>query len=286
MAKFLTRAELFRLLQRELPENVYPDGAPEAFLSTASIDAKAKTLADAYAAIAQLYGNFFPQTASEQIDEWEVKVFGYKTTESLTEPERINRILARLRAQPDLSRWSILLQVANIIPGVIVDLVEPAQLDQNVGQDLKGDLSDLVWGPDWTAGDPAPSGVTVTDILRNDQAELYALRNRVFKYTLLVYSDTLSAAIKASIEETLTIAEPARSAHSVVYMPESAAAIAAEIPNVDRDSGSYAIRVDPDDTVGIVLNWFGFEGDPQALGFGNINDASQGGVWFFLYPGV
>lgn len=102
MAKFLSRAEVYRIIQRELPPDTYPDGAPSAFWSTADSDATAKVVSTLYANMERVYVNNWVQTADERMVDWEVKVFGAPIGGSLTLQQRRDRALARLRTRPTL----------------------------------------------------------------------------------------------------------------------------------------------------------------------------------------
>lgn len=125
MPKFLTRHELYRLFQRELPEDVYLDGPPTAGFSTASVDAKAKVLERVYANLQRMYDNFFPAYADEKQEDWEIAVFGEPLDASLTLAERRSRVIAKLQKQPTITLWEILTLVAGYLPdGKFVQVVE------------------------------------------------------------------------------------------------------------------------------------------------------------------
>ena len=84
MAKFLSRDEVYRLLQRELPEGVYPDGAPSSYYSTADIDSVASVASTGYANLQRIYDNYWPQSADEFLSTWEITVFAKNLSASLT----------------------------------------------------------------------------------------------------------------------------------------------------------------------------------------------------------
>ena len=96
MAKFLTQAETYRLIQRELPEGAYPDGEPARFYSTADSDATAKTISTLYSNMEEVGDNYFPQTAESKLDDWEIFVLG-GITSGLTTTERRDAIINRPR---------------------------------------------------------------------------------------------------------------------------------------------------------------------------------------------
>jgi hypothetical protein len=71
MPKFLSATEAYRMIQRELPENVYIDGPATAGYSTASVYSKALAIEKIYQNLERIYDNFFAQTADEKIADWE-----------------------------------------------------------------------------------------------------------------------------------------------------------------------------------------------------------------------
>jgi hypothetical protein len=125
MPKFVSRQELYRLLQRELPEELYPDGPASAFYSTADMDSVADVAATAYGNMERIYLNQWPQSADERIDDWVLKVFGYKFDESVTLDEKRSRVIAKLRHQPTIRLWEVLTIVASYVPeGTYVQVAE------------------------------------------------------------------------------------------------------------------------------------------------------------------
>ena len=60
MPDFLQRQDIYNLLERENPEDVYPhSGDPSNFLSTAENDSVAKVVEDAYTNLQVIYRNIF-----------------------------------------------------------------------------------------------------------------------------------------------------------------------------------------------------------------------------------
>lgn len=123
--KFLNREEIYRLLQRELPEKVYPDGAPSAYFSTADQDSIAGVLATAYGNLERISINQFPQDADERIGDHEIKWFGELADASLSLTERQARVLRKVRQRKTLALWEVLTLVASYVPeGTYVQIVE------------------------------------------------------------------------------------------------------------------------------------------------------------------
>lgn len=116
MPYFLSREDIYRLIQRELPEGTYPDGPPSAFYSTADSDSSADIAATAYGNLERIYENQFPQTADERIDDWVLKAFGFLFDDSVTLQEKRDRVVAKLRKKPTIRLWEVLTIVASYLP--------------------------------------------------------------------------------------------------------------------------------------------------------------------------
>ena len=147
---------------------------------------------------------------------------------------------------------------------------------------LTGPNAGEVWGADWTSGDPAPAGVTVTDSLRTDQAELIALRRHAYVYDVIIWGYALDAAEETRLDDLLTSIEPARSDHTITSWadnpfidggPEVQATTVEQYENAKTDdsSGTGYRASDP--------VYFGFDGDDNALGWGTSTDSADSGIW-------
>jgi hypothetical protein len=233
MPKFLTREEIYRLFQRELPEDVYIDGPATAGYSTASIDSKAKVLATIYQNLERIYDNYFPQTSDERQEAWEIKVFGEPLDATLTLEERRARVIAKLQKQPTITLWEILTLVAGYVPeGTFVQVVElcggagPWKLGvSKLGVDTAlgiGDITLVTPGDEcagvvrdgWQLGisqlgvDTALGGSKDWNAIAYAQIQAYAYLIRIFDYEIT--GDTLSQMITE-----IKRAEPARSARII-----------------------------------------------------------------------
>lgn len=130
MPKFLEREEIYDIIQRELPESVYPDGAATGFYSTADSDSQAKVIESAYSNLERIYDNYFPGWADEKISDWEITCFGERLSSTLTISEKRALIKAQLRLRPDVSVWSTLTAVLDIVPfGTVVQVFEFCKFD-------------------------------------------------------------------------------------------------------------------------------------------------------------
>lgn len=219
MPKFLIQDEIYRLIQRELPEDVYPDGAPSNFKSTASVYAKAKTLESAYANLNKIYNNFFVQDADEQIADWETKVFGYSLDSSLSLEEKRQALLEKIRNRSRTTPADMKALVYQVIPfSVNVEIIEwncggggwildVSMLDISTILNAHHGLTFI--------GDTDLCGKDATDWgLSEEDFEDY--QNQAYSYTVAIYNYTLTSAQREQIENLLNAGEPYRSRHEIV----------------------------------------------------------------------
>jgi hypothetical protein len=290
MPSFLTKAQISRILQRELPEFLYPDGAESDYVSTAEVGSIAQCLSSVYSTMESIYNNHFPLTTNEKIGDWETTVFGKTQSGDLTLEERKGQVLAFLRAENNISFFTVLKAIIALVPeGIVVEIRPRTFVGDPITADLKGDLADEVWGPDWQSGDPAPSDVTVTDAIRNDYASLLIVRTQAYRYACIIWGGSISAELQAVIEKTLLTIEPARCKHDLIFaIPElPTGTIEIDEFNAEVYKSAYA---DPTSNTGYRATeggvYFGFDGDAYALGFGDALQGSEptdpGGYWYFL----
>lgn len=284
MATFLTKEQVARILQRELPEDVYPDGGESDYYSTADLGSIAKCIASLYESMENIYKNMFPQTATQdKIAEWETTVFGYTEVGNLTLEERIGNVLAFLRAENNLSFWTILTSLIYMVPeGIAVEVMPLNNYGTIEVGDIRGANADLVWGPDWEAGDPAPEGVTVTDELRNNQASLLAVREIAYKFQVIFWGGSLSPTLRTLISKTLSKIEPARAAHELIFLEVPLEPGTVEV-DIDNAKFYHAAYRDLTSNTGYRYPnnyYFGFEDDSRAAGFGDVNNPDVGGYFY------
>jgi len=217
MPKFLSQDELYRLIQRELPAFVFPDGPPTAFYWTSEAYSYAKNFSSAYENASGIYDQFFPQTATSKIDDWDIKIFGQLQDASLSLQQRRDILVSHIQnSPPDLGLWSILVRVLDLLPvGTVVQLFEYCSLNKDagwkIGVSLLGINTFLGFeqfvpepgsGFDFCNPDPVPSNWT------EEQNFAYGYECRVFNYTL-------SDQEYAKIDSLLKRLEPARSNHTI-----------------------------------------------------------------------
>lgn len=226
MSLFLDRPTLYRLLMRELPEDVYPDsGRPEDFWSTASIDAKAETIKNAYAALEQAYDNYWPQTADAVgIAQHELAHRG-SLSAGLDLQERRDRVLARMQALPSMSRPDLVALVKSELPAdtivTIVGLNDDSAGEVDAGTWFLG-VSEL--GIDTYLGaygsHAYPPGTDVCEMdgsaIGMSPDEWIEYQTQAYTYEVRIWDYTPSADELAAIDRELTEAESADSTHTIV----------------------------------------------------------------------
>lgn len=260
------------MLQRESPEGVYADGPPSAFFTTASMDAKAKTLETAYSNLSRIYENYFPQSADERIDDWLVKMFG-TTLGNLTLDEKRAKVIAKIRAQPRINLWEILTLVAGYLPeGKYVQIIEycnqaqsswvldESQLGLNTIFDLPIKFADLgvpsdqwckyVSSLQWRLGE-GQLGTQTALAPETLYVDVTNVQKQAFIYEIRIFETALVGADLQSMEREVVKAEPARSSHitrqnlllSDFFLNQS-------VPNVDEFSLVDCITRDSTSTTG------------------------------------
>lgn len=216
MAIFLTRQQLYRMLQRELPEGAYPDGPPSAFYSTADMDSAAQVMRSAYANDERIYDNFFPQSADEKIADWEIKVFN-ELSQGLTLEERQDRLVTRLRARLGITKADMKSVVLTVIGSdKLVDIIEwgchtggwqIGESQLGIETYLSGANILKATGEGLCGADPADYGLT--------EEEWLLMREAAYTYEVLIYGYTLTTEERAEIDRQLSKEEPARSNHVI-----------------------------------------------------------------------
>lgn len=217
MPKFLSADEIYRILQRELPEGVYPDGPKDRFFSTAENYSVASGISDSQVNLTRIYDNYFPNSADEKIADWEITVFARNLPTSLSLAERRDRIVTKMRSRKGIRKEDMIA----IVKGVIgsdkqVEIAEwgcssggwmlnESQL--NIETILNGQALVDVTGSVICEDSPSDHGKT--------QEEWDEMLEEAYTYEVLIYDYTLTELELIELEESLNEAEPARSNHVI-----------------------------------------------------------------------
>jgi len=220
MPKFLNRNEIYRLLQRELPEGVYPDGAASAYFSTADMASVADVAATGYANLERIYENYWPQTSDERITDWEITAFGFPLVASLSLAERRDRVVVKLRAKKGITKGDIKEAVLGII-GSDKD-VEIVEWNCSGGEFGAWQLGVSLLGYNTYLGNYNMLTVTgdgACDINPADygltQEVWDGMKKQAYTYEVKIFGYTLSPSEYEALDTALIPAEPARSGHLI-----------------------------------------------------------------------
>lgn len=268
MAIFLSRDQLYRLLQRELPEGVYADGPPSAFFTTADMASVAETMASGYSNLSRIYDNYFPQSADEYIDKWVTKMFiGVSFDQSVTLQDKRDRVIAKVRKQPTITLWEVLKVAASYVPpGTYVQILENCSQfgcwklgRSRLGKDtflcynhkfFELGISDGDWCGFLSTFDGWKLGVSklgsTTKLSRFDFLQIIEPQLDAYGYKLRIYDYQVTGTSLAQMIKTINETEPARSVHIIQQpLPLSGSGLTTVVPNVDQFSLVNAITQDP-----------------------------------------
>ncbi len=266
--KFLTRQELYRLLQRELPEGVYPDGAASAFYSTADMDSIAGVLQTLYSNLERIDANNFPQTADERIRDWVAKMFiGASFDPSVSLQDLRNRVIAKIRKQPRITLWEVLTLVASYVPaGTYVQVVEEcgecgchvwslgvSQLGTETF--LRGNKNwyelgfdndeycDVIKDLGWRLGEDRLGDNTY--LAEAYGPDLYNAQFAFYGYTIRVFDYEITGTSLQQLELQLADTAPARSPHRLMQnLNTDDYSLTEFVTDVDFDSAVSCITID------------------------------------------
>lgn len=232
MPTFLTQTQVYDIINRELPEGLFAySPSPNKFYITSELDSYAKTIADTYSTMQNIYKNMFITTADDKLVDFELMYFNRRSAGDLTNDERRARILAKIRSQAFVSIWDILTFVCSYVPiGTYVQILESgnpygvgswlvgySEIGMNTilgdasPQSLIGENADLVWTRGWVYGDPLPSGVSADPLIT--QAAVTSMRNTAYSYEIRIFDYEITGDLLTNFELDLQQIEPARSQH-------------------------------------------------------------------------
>lgn len=221
MPTFLSKDQIYRILQRELPEGAYPDGAPSAYFSTADMYSIATAVGTLYRNLSSIYDNFFPATTDDKIADWEFRSFGHQLDSSLTLQQRRDRVIAQIRTRRRTTPTDILQTVYTVIDSsILVEIVEHNSVDGGwVLDESELDVSSILNGysgvqfglnVDWCAAHKNPALIGLT------REQITEYQDEAYTYDVRIYDYVLTTAQRAQLEEVLRAAEPARSRHVIL----------------------------------------------------------------------
>ncbi len=225
MPLFLTAPQLYRILQRESPEGVQLDGPPTAGFVTADNYSFAECLETAYQSASGIYLNYFPGTAVDFIDDWEIMCFNQITASPISLAQRRANVIAKLRNRPGgINYQSMVNAVQGLFPWLPLhapsgfDLInwQSASGVWQIGVSLLGVNTFLggyyqlrAVGAGLCAGCTNPGQFGLT------QAQWTEMQDDAYTYEVRIYDIKLTAEQRLALDIVLTAAEPARSTHVI-----------------------------------------------------------------------
>lgn len=224
MPMFLPREKIYRLLQRELPEDVYPDGAPTAYYHTADMDSVAQAVSGAYSSLERVWVNKFPTEAEEEASAWELTIMGDNLPSTATLEERKNRYLQRLRSPRGISKARLEGVVRSVL-GEDTDFLIIEYNDRRSGNGTwvlgVSELGVSTYLANRSGLDLPKSESINCDYLTTAPPgytlqEWQDYRWWVYTYEVRIFNRVLTATEETDLDKALTAAEPARSGHKIV----------------------------------------------------------------------
>lgn len=218
MPIFLTREQVYRVIQRELPDGAFPDGPATAFYATADSDATAAVMYDVYQSASGIYDNYFPNYATDRQGDFENLYLGQQLDSILSLQDRRDRVIAKIRTQrrttPDDIKQTVYTVIDSSIPVDIAEwgcgcagwVLDVSELDIST---ILNEFNNLnLVGPDLCTKDAADFGLT--------QEEFSDYQKQAYFYEVRIYGYTLTDDQRNALEQALLQAEPARSQHEIV----------------------------------------------------------------------
>lgn len=217
---FLSREDVYAVLQRELPEGAYPGGPPSGSFSGADLGAVSKVVETAEDNLEQIYDNYSPQFAdSDATTQNELLYLGQTLPGTLSLQERRNRVVAKIRTRrrttpKDLEAVAYTV-VDSSVPVEVVELgcsggswiLDESELE--ISTYLSGWYGgQFLFRSDWCTVTAAELGITEQDY--------QDYRSEVYTYEVRIYGYTLTAQERTDLDKALTKAEPSRSLHVIV----------------------------------------------------------------------
>lgn len=212
MAKFLTREEIYRLLQRELPPNVYPDGLPEKHYSTADMYSVADVVASGYANAKTIYDNYFPRTADENLPQWEILAYGTTLDKNIPIAVRRDRVEQKIRTRKGIRKQDIKDVVLSVLgTDKLVDIITHNNTDGAWFLDYS-ELGVSTFLNRYNGVDAVGFDACETDYASYGytEEEWNELREDAYTYEVRVYGYILTSLDIQNLNTALDNAEPAR----------------------------------------------------------------------------
>lgn len=222
MPKFLSKSEIYNIIQRELPENTYATTRkPQEFYTTSDDDAVAKVFESIYQLSERIYDNYWPQSAVEKLSDWEVFVFGEVDDTNATIAERRDRILTKIRSRKGITVQDIIDIVYTVIGSdKNVEIIEKgcesgvwilgkSRLSRSTFLGISSVQGGVTIPSDFDPCMQDPSEIGLTP------EELKQLQDQAYSYEVRIIGYDATEQEREKLDFELTRFEPARSAHKI-----------------------------------------------------------------------
>lgn len=268
MPIFLTQQQIYKMLQRELPEGAYPGGPPSAYFSNSDMDSVANVGASGYQSLQKIYNNYFPQTSTEKIDDWVFKMFGTLFDASVPLQTKRDRVIAKIRSQPTINFWQILTTVVKYLPNGVF-----AQVYHACGAHQFWQLGVSLLGIDTILGGKQAADIGITDAnIQNwcqfvstlhwrlgqdglgdttflsyiNWVDLADFQATAFQYEIRIFGYQLSPTDLIAMDNEVSAIEPGRSSHIIRQnLNLNTFGLTTIVPNAGQFSGVDCIDNDP-----------------------------------------
>lgn len=224
MPKFLSKKELYNIIQRELPDKVYAYSTrPQEFYTTSDDDSSAFVFSKMYSNLEVIYNNYFPQTAEESLEDWEITVFGAVDETNATIAERRDRLLAKIRSRKGITVQDIIDIVYSVIGSdKDIEVIEKgcetgawilgkSRLSRNTFLGISSVEGGVTIGPDFSAcQDEAWLELGITE------EQFRELQTQAYSYVIRIRDYDATQLERDILTSELNKFEPARSQHTIV----------------------------------------------------------------------
>lgn len=224
MPKFLTKKDIYKIIQRELPDKAYAYSTrPKDFYTTSDDDSAAFALSKVYENLEVIYDNYFPQTSTEKLEDWETTVFGAVDETNATIAQRRDRLLSKIRSRKGITVQDIRDIVFSIIGSdKDVEIIEKgcesgawilgkSKLSRNTFLGISSVGGGVTIPPDFSACQSEAwlqLGIT--------EQQFVELQTQAYSYEIRIRGYDATQLERDRLTLELNKFEPARSKHSIV----------------------------------------------------------------------
>lgn len=224
MPKFLSKKEIYNIIQRELPDKTYAySSRPSEFYTTSDDDSSAFIMSKMYENLEVIYNNYFPQTSLESLESWEITVFGAVDETNATVSERRDRLLAKIRSRKGITVQDIIDIVYSVIGSdKDIEIIEKgcesgawilgkSKLSRNTFLGISSVVGGVSVPPGFSAcQDSAWEELGITE------EQFRELQTQAYSYEIRIRDYDATQLERDKLTSELNKFEPARSRHTII----------------------------------------------------------------------